>query len=262
MSPPARLCKLVARHVEPSGRCPGRHEDLRGRGGLCAEHGARLAALWWARRESPKGAGEAEAAAEEVQQAGANLHYPGEEPGLVLGDAGAPPPPGGGVASRPTSKVVRLRRRGFYSSRMGRLRAAADTREAGTSAPLAVRGRKRKRRHPQEGAEEDEAGAEREDGAVSRPRGAAVGGPSGGGGPDGAPPGALPKWPSIAPLARSGADGGGQGGGLPPGISAKAPPGALPKRRGAPGGGLPPESSGSGGSSSSSGRSSAAGSRS
>ena len=221
-------------HVAPSGGCPGRHEALRGRGGLCPEHGAQMAAMWWERRESPLGTGEAEAAAEEAQQAGANQPYPGIPPEETSEE---PPPPGGGGRSTPRTRMVRLRNRPFFSRRTGGQQGMANLPQTSSSAPPAVRGRKRKRRDAPETKEDDVAGKDEEESDSSFPGAAAA---AGGGEQNEDLPGILSKWPAPATPTSAEALGRRLDGSLLPGISVKAPPGALPKSRGAPGGAPPP----------------------
>ena len=87
-------------HEEPKEACPGRHEALRGRGGLCADHGARLAALWWARRAGGPGEPAAAVAAEPAQGealGGAAVPYPGADPAV---EAEQPPPTALGTPRR------------------------------------------------------------------------------------------------------------------------------------------------------------------
>ena len=188
-----------------------------------------MAAMWWERRESPLGTGEAEAAAEEAQQAGANQPYPGIPPEETSVE---PPPPGGGGRSTPRMRMVRLRYRPFFSRRTGRQQGMADLPQISSSAPPAVRARKRKRRDAPE-TEEDGVAEKDEEESDSSSHGAAVAAGRGEQSVD--LPGILSKWPAPATPTSAEALGRRLDGSLLPGISVKAPPGALPKSRGAPG---------------------------
>ena len=193
-----------------------------------------MAAMWWERGESPLGTGEAEAAAEEAQQAGTNQPYPGIPPEETSDE---PPPPGGGGRSTPRARMVRLRNRPFFSTRTGRPHGMENLPQTSSSAPPAVRGRKRKRRDAPETEEGDAADKDEEESDSSYPGAAAA---AGGGEQKVDLPGILSKGPAPATPTSAEAVERRLGGSVLPGISVKAPPGALPKRRGAPGGAPPP----------------------
>ena len=183
-----------------------------------------MAAMWWERRESPLGTGEAEAAAEEAQQAGANQPYPGTPPEETSEE---PPPPGGGGRSTPRTRLVRLRNRPFFSRRTGRQQGMANLQQTSSAAPPAVKGRKRKRRDAPETEEDDVAGKDEEESDSSFPGAAAA---AGGGEQSVDLPGILSKWPAPATPTSAEALGRRLDGSLLPGISVKAPPKAPPGR--------------------------------
>ena len=153
---------------------------------------AQMAAMWWERRESPLGTGEAEAAAEEAQQAGTNQPCPGIPPEETSEE---PTPPGGGGRSTPRTRMVRLRSRPFFSRRTGRQQGMANLPQTSSSAPPAVGGRKRKRRDAPEPEEDDVAGKDEEESDSSFPGAAAA---AGGGEQSVDLPGILSKWPAPA----------------------------------------------------------------
>ncbi len=77
----------------------------------------------------------------------------------------------------PRARMVRLRRRAFFSARMGRPHGTEDLPRTGSLAPPAARGKKRQRRGEREAEEEPEADDEEEERVNSIPlRAAAAGG--------------------------------------------------------------------------------------
>ena len=196
-------------HAAPEGPCAGWNEHLRARGGLCPQHGARYAQLWWQRREEVADAEDTAPAALGPAAEEASQPYPGGEPGP------APPAPAAAAASAPhgeggaaprRSAVMRRKRKGgvfiFTAARQGR-RAAAAAAAPPLAPPAAV------------GASPSSSSTGPGPPLLWRERAGPAAEP---------PPGSLPKATSHPPPRP-------QGGGP---LEAPTLPGALPKRAATP----------------------------